>query len=586
MNPIRYLCLLCGVLVCISVAGSAAEHSDVIFDRNVAVTMRDGTILRADIYRPKAEGKFPVLLARTPYDKQGERETAVLAAERGYVAIAQDVRGRFESDGEWYPFKHESADGYDTVEWAAALPYSNGKVGMFGSSYVGATQLLAAIAHPPHLAGILPHVTASDYHDGWVYQGGAFEQWFSESWTARLSWNTLDRRLKKETNALRWVEKLPLNSFPMQIPELQENLAPYFSDWLAHPSYDDFWKQWSIEDHFEQINVPVFHIGAWYDIFLRGTLRGFQGLRMRAGSEEARRGQRLLIGVGGHAGGGPKVGEIDFGPQATGEDENELMFRWYDSLLKNLPHGVGQEKPVKIFVQGKNVWREEDEWPLVRAKGTRYYLESSGNANSVNGEGGLTPQTPTAKESRDTFTYDPANPVPTRGGPLCCDRDRMTAGPIDQRTVEERSDVLVYTTQAFQRDFEVTGPVSLELYVSSSAKDTDFTTKLVDVWPNGYAQNLTEGILRMRYRNTQEKVEMMTPGAVYPITVDMAGTSNVFLAGHRLRLEVSSSNFPRFDRNLNTGEEQASSSRMVKATNTVWHDQTRPSALILPVVPQ
>lgn len=585
MNQVRHLWLLGSVLVCVSVAGSAAEHSDVILDRNVAVTMRDGTILRADIYRPKAEGKFAVLLARTPYDKQGERETAVRAAERGYVAIVQDVRGRYESDGEWYPFKYESADGYDTVEWAAALPYSNGKVGMFGSSYVGATQLLAAIAHPPHLAGILPGVTASNYHDGWVYQGGAFEQWFSESWTAKLSWNTLDRRLKKETNSLQWVEKLPLNSFPVQVPALQDNLATYFSDWLAHPSYDDFWKQWSIEDHFEQIKVPVFHIGAWYDIFLRGTLRGYQGLRMRAGSEEARRGQRLLIGVGGHAGGGPKVGEIDFGPQAIA-GENELMFRWYDSLLKGLTNGVDQEKPVKIFVLGKNVWREEDEWPLVRAKSTRCYLQSSGNAISVSGEGSLTPQTPTVKGSSDIFTYDPANPVPTHGGPLCCDRERMAAGPMDQRSVEERNDVLVYTTPAFQKDFEVTGPVSLELYVSSSAEDTDFTAKLVDVWPNGYAQNLTEGILRMRYRNTQEKAEMMKLGAVYPIMIDMAGTSNVFLAGHKLRLEVSSSNFPRFDRNLNTGEEQASSSRMVKATNTVWHDQTHSSALILPVVPQ
>ena len=585
MNQVRTLSWLCSILLCVSIAGAASEHYDVVFDRNVAVTMRDGTILRADIYRPKAEGKFPVLLTRTPYDKQDERETCAIAAERGYVAIAQDVRGRYESDGEWYPLKNESSDGYDTVEWAATLPYSNGKVGMFGSSYVGATQLLAAIAHPPHLAGIVPGETGSDYHDGWAYQGGAFEQWLNESWTARLAWNTLDRRLKVQTNALHWIEKLPLSSYPVQIQAPQENLAPYFFDWLAHPSNDDYWKQLSIEDHFEQINVPALHTGAWYDIFLRGTLRNYAGLRAHAANEEARRGQRLLIGIGGHAGSGPKIGEIDFGPQSKIE-EDELILRWYDHLLKDLPNGVNQEKPVKIFVLGKNVWREEDEWPLARARSTHYYLQSSGDAISASGGGVLTPQAPTAKDGSDTFTYDPANPVPTHGGPLCCDRGRMPAGPMDQRALEDRKDLLVYTTPAFQQDFEVTGPVSLELFVSSSALDTDFTAKLVDVWPNGFVQNLTEGILRMRYRNTQERPEMMKPGTVYPITVDLAGTSNVFLAGHKLRLEIASSNFPRFDRNLNTGEEQASATHVVKATNTVWHDQRHPSALILPVVPQ
>ncbi|HEX4487004.1 MAG TPA: CocE/NonD family hydrolase [Terriglobales bacterium] len=550
-----------------------AEHFDVIFERNQAVTMRDGTILRADVYRPKAEGKFPVLITRTPYDKQDERETCALAAERGYVAIAQDVRGRYQSDGEWYPFKYESADGYDTVEWAAALPYSNGKVGMFGSSYVGATQLLTAIAHPPHLAGIFPGETASNYHDGWAYQGGAFEQWMNESWTSRLAFETVHRRFEKQTDAMKWANKLPLASFPVQIPAPQQDLAPYFFDWLAHPSFDDYWKQWSIEDHLEQINVPVYHVGDWYDIFLRGTLRDYTGLLTRGGSEAARKGQRLLIGVGGHSGGGPKIGELDFGPQLKIE-EDELILSWYDSLFKNLPNGVEQQKPVKLFVMGKNVWREENEWPLARAKSTRYFLQS----NHV-----LAVEAATGK---DEFTYDPANPVPTHGGPLCCDKDHLQPGPRDQQEIEERKDVLVYTTPAFEKDFEVTGPVSLELFVSSSAVDTDFTGKLVDVWPNGYAQNLTEGILRMRYRSSQEKPELIKPGTVYPITIDLIATSNVFLAGHKLRLEISSSNFPRFDRNLNTGEEQAHATRMVKAINTAWHDQHHPSALVLPVVPE
>jgi|KBSMisStaDraftv2_1062788.scaffolds.fasta_scaffold61744_1 uncharacterized protein len=567
--------LLIGLCCCALAAEPVTTHYDVVFERNLGVSMRDGTILRADVYRPRAEGKFPVLLTRTPYDKQDERETCVIAAERGYIAIAQDVRGRYESDGDWYPFKNESQDGYDTIEWAAALPYSNGKVGMFGSSYVGATQLLAAIAHPPHLAGIIPEETASNYHDGWVYQGGALEQWVNESWTARLSWETLHRRFEKQTDASAWAKRLPLDSFPVQIPAPQQNLAPYFFDWLAHPSYDDYWKKWSIEDHLEQIDVPVFHVGDWYDIFLRGTLRDYTGLRNRAGSEASRRSQRLLLGVGGHAGGGPKIGDLDFGLQSR-VDEDELIFRWYDSLFKNVPNGVEHEKPVKIFVLGKNIWREEEDWPLARAKTSRYFLQSDHS---------LTPDAPPANRASDVFTYDPADPVPTLGGPLCCDKEHLAPGPKDQRQVEARKDVHIYTTKAFEKDFEVTGPVSLELFVSSSARDTDFTGKLVDVWPNGYAQNLTEGILRMRYRRSQETPEMMKPGTIYPVVIDMVATSNVFLAGHKLRLEVSSSNFPRFDRNLNTGEDQAHASRMVRATNTIWHDQAHPSALVLPVVP-
>src|SRR6059058_5334252 len=254
------------------------DKYEVTVERNVAAKMRDGVTLRADIYRPKADGRFPVLLVRTPYDKQGIMTFGLRAAKRGYVVIAQDVRGRFTSEGEWYTFKNESLDGYDTVEWAAALPYANGKVGMFGGSYVGATQYLAAIAKPPHLAGICPTVTASNYHDGWTYQGGAFEQWFNESWSTGLVQNTLDRRVRESANALKWVWKLPLASYPVvRLPQVSSEsdltgtLAPYFLDWLAHPNYDEYWKRLSIEEHFADINVPVLHVGAWYDIFLGGS---------------------------------------------------------------------------------------------------------------------------------------------------------------------------------------------------------------------------------------------------------------------------------------------------------------------------
>jgi hypothetical protein len=563
-----------------------AESYGVTVEHNATATMRDGTKLRADIYRPKAEGKFPVLLVRTPYDKTQEMEFGAKAAARGYVVVAQDVRGRFQSEGDWYPFKYESQDGYDTVEWAAALPYANGKVGMFGGSYVGATQFLAAIAKPPHLAGICPNVTASNYHDGWTYQGGAFEQWFAESWSTGLAMNTMQRRVQSGQKAVAWTQKLPLTTYPVLEAPSTEGLAPYFADWLAHPNYDEYWKQWSIEDHYAQIQVPVFSLGAWYDIFLGGTLRNYARLKKEAGTEEARRGQKLMVYVGGHAGGSDnrKVGAVDFGEKLP-FDFDEAMLSWYDALLKGGTSAASAGKPVRIFVMGKNEWREEEDWPLARAKSTRYYLHSGGAASTASGDGTLSTAAP-GTEKADQFIYDPNDAVPTLGGPLCCGPFPPAGlGPQDQSKAEARSDVLVFTTPALAKDLEVTGPVSLDLYVSSSAVDTDFTGKLVDVWPNGLAQNLTEGILRLRYRNSQDKAELAKPGETYHVTVDLWATSNVFLTGHKLRLEVSSSNFPRFDRNLNTGEEQAAGTRMSKATNVIYHDKGHPSALVLPLVP-
>ncbi len=564
---------------------AAAENREVTVERNVAAKMRDGVTLRADIYRPKADGKYPVLLVRTPYDKTNETNFGLKAAARGYVAIAQDVRGRFTSEGDWYTFKNESQDGYDTVEWAAALPYSNGKVGMYGGSYVGATQFLAALAKPPHLAGICPNVTASNYHDGWTYQGGAFEQWFNESWASGLAENTMRRRAEQKYDALGGTRVLPLSSYPVLEPPSGEGIAPYFKDWLAHPHFDEYWKQISIEDHYAQIQVPVYNLGAWYDIFLGGTLKNYVRLKTEAGTDAARRGQRLFVFVGGHAGWtqARKIGDVDFGEKAP-FDIDELTLRWYDWLLKGEANGVEKEKPVKIFVMGKNEWREEDDWPLARAKNTKYYLHSAGAANGIASNGALSAVAP-ADEKADQYVYDPSDAAPTIGGPLCCGALPTGIGPEDQRPAEARSDVLVYATPAFAKDTEVTGPVSLDLYVSSSAVDTDFTGMLVDVWPNGFAQNLTSGILRLRYRNSQEKPELANPGEMYHITVDLWATSNVFLAGHKLRLEVSSSNFPRFDRNLNTGEEQARATRMVKATNVIYHDKAHPSALVLPIVP-
>jgi putative CocE/NonD family hydrolase len=572
---------------------AAAQSPEILIERNVAMKTRDGITLHADIYRQPGDAKFPVLLQRTPYDKTNGNDFGRRAAARGYLVVIQDVRGRYTSEGEWYTFKHESEDGYDTIEWAAALPNSNGKVGMFGGSYVGATQMLAAIGHPPHLAGICPVVTASNYHENWTYQGGAFEQWFNESWGSGLAQDTLNRAIRHDTNALAGDMVLPLTQYPIfnitapaDGAALTHTLAPYFIDWATHADYDSYWKQWSIEENYANIQVPALTIAAWYDIFQGGSLRNYLGLKAHAGSEAARTNQKLLITIGGHAGAGSHIGTVDFGAAAADYDENSITLDWYDYLFLGKQNDFATNKPVKLFVMGDNKWRNEEIWPLERAKSTHYFLHSAGKSNTATGDGTLS-TTAAHSEPGDTFTYDPANPVPTVGGPLCCDSQHLPAGPRDQKEVEARPDVLVYSTPPLEQDTEVTGPILLDLFAKSSTVDTDFTAKLVDVWPNGYVQNLTEGILRGRYReSTAAAPKLLEPNKTYEYKIDLWSTSNVFLKGHIIRVEVSSSNFPRFDRNLNTGKSAATDSQFVKATNTILHDKEHPSALILPIVPR
>jgi uncharacterized protein len=575
-------------------AAPVLVSADMIIQHGVPMKTRDGATLYADIYRPKSSDKFPVILMRTPYDKSVS--WAVLPAfkivPRGYVLIIQDVRGRYSSEGEWYPFKHEQADGYDAVEWAASLPYSNGKVGMMGASYVGATQMLAAISAPPHLAGIAPGVTASNYHDGWTYQSGAFEQWFDQNWTTQLARNTLDRFIDKNTDARVGAPTLPLANYPVfnfgQLPaeaQLTSSMAPYYGDWLAHPDYDEYWKQWSIEEHFSSIAVPMLQVGGWYDIFSAGTLRNYMGVKAHGSTEAARTQQHLLMQIGGHAGFGRRIGDVDFGPHALENPYIDVILDWYDFLFKGIHNQFATDKPVKLFVMGLNEYRQEDDWPPPQARYLKYFLHSTGKANSLRGDGSLSTSAPKSEPS-DSYVYDPGDPVPTIGGPLCCAQELIEPGPRDQRPAENRDDVLVYSIGPLAQDLEVTGPVSASLFVKSSSVDTDFTGKLVDVAPDGFAENVAEGILRMRYRDSQEHASLMNPGQMYQITLDLLATSNVFLRGHTLRLEISSSNFPRFDRNLNTGEEIKSGRRFVSATNTIVHDAQHPSALVLPVVPQ
>ena len=553
------------------------------FEGNVGVKTRDGVTLRTDVYHPKAPGKFPVIVLRTPYGKYTNLNEGIKAASRGYVFVIQDCRGREASEGEWYPFKYEANDGYDTVEWAAALPYANGKVGLFGGSYPGAAQMLAATSSPPHLVAFYPEITASNYYAHWAYQGGAFMQGLAQAWCSALSMNESFRKVAGSAQISHWDLMAPPVEYPLLETALARDLAPYYRDWIAHPTYDSYWKQWSIEEHFDKIMVPGIHVAAWYDLFQDGGIRNYLGIKQHGGTEAARKGQRLVIIPGGHAGFGTKIGEVEFGPGAKFSSW-DLALRWFDWQLKGVDDGISREKPVKIFVMGENVFRDEDDWPLARAVTTRYHLHSGGKANSLQGDGALSPEAPVA-ENADQFLSDPDNPVPTHGG-ATLGIPFAPPGPMDQREVEGRSDVLVYTTPAFEKPTEVTGPISLELYVSSTAVDTDVVGKLVDVFPDGRAIDLTEGILRLRYRNSFEQPELLRPGQVYKVTVDLSATANVFLAGHKLRVEVSGSSFPRFDRNLNTDGRPETSRHGVKATNTIYHDRDHPSALIVPLVPR
>ena len=570
---------------------------------NVPAQMRDGVTLFADVYRPAGDGRYPIVLQRTPYDKSAPDSRfgsldVIRAASEGYAVVIQDVRGRYTSQGEFYPFLNEVNDGYDSVEWAAAQPWSSGKVGMFGGSYVGATQWLAALSRPPHLSAIVPAITSHDYYEGWTYQGGAFQLNFALSWALGLALfnienlrgqlGDLDADERRLSEALDRVGEtagfLPLGDVPAFE---REGLAPYYRDWVAHTENDDYWRRWNIEDHHASLDVPAYHLGGWYDIFLGGTLRNYTGMRAHSSTETARAGQKLLVGPWFHSSNPPaKTGAIDFGLGAAGAaiDYQARKLRWFDYWLKGIDNGLAEEPRVDLFVMGINQWRTEQEWPLARTRYVDYYLHSAGRAQSLVGDGQLDLSPPGA-EPADHFLYDPRDPVPTRGGSLCCHDAQIEFGAFDQSEVERRADVLVYTTEPVEEPVEVTGPVSVTLWAVSSAVDTDFTAKLVDVSPCGPAINLTDGIIRARYRNSTAVAELITPGEPYEYRIDLWATSNVFLPGHRIRLEISSSNFPRFDRNPNNASSPSDGTMLEPAMQTILHDERYPSHVTLPVIP-
>ena len=576
----------------------------VTFDYNVPILLRDGVTTYADVFRPRVEGTVPALLERTAYDKTAPSNRsgtldAIRAASYGYGVVIQDVRGRYSSEGEFYTFFNEINDGYDSVEWVASQPWCSGKVGMFGESYVGATQWLAAKSGAPSLAGIAPGVTASDYHEGWAWQGGAFELGFNLSWAigalASANWGHLssrlhlgdddaDRLIAAKDDLNRLYQHLPMSD----LPDLQGGLAPYYYDWLAHPEYDDYWKQVCIEESHADIGIPAYNFGGWHDIFLGGTIQNYVRMRELGATDLARSGQRLTIGPWVHGGSPASIsGEYNFGTRAAAAaiDLMGEMLRYYDYVLLGEDNGFAGDKPVRIFVMGENTWRHEGEWPLARAEETNFYFHSRGQANSLNGDGALSTEEP-GDEAPDVYVYNPLTPVPTGGGGLCCDPAFQASGAYDQRWVENRQDVLVYSTTPLAEDTEVTGPITVTLFASTNASDTDFTAKLVDVEASGYARNLTDGIIRARYRNVRQPASPIRPGVTYEYTIDLWATANLFKKGHQIRVEISSSNFPRFDRNTNTGGEIGAETTFVPALQTVYHTSEYPSHVTLPIVPR
>jgi len=576
---------------------------------DVPVTMRDGVTLRANIYRPVGEGRWPVLLTRLPYGKDFPLGSSALdpaqAARRGYVVIVQDTRGRFTSEGEWAPFRFEAEDGYDTVEWAAKLPYSDGNVGMYGASYFGFTQWSAATQRPPSLKAMVPYITWNDPLNGVLFRGGALELGIMASWQLMMGMDELARRYRNDADPRHLGEalyklvqdfdalgtqgywSLPLKDFA---PIKRNNVAASFFDTIEHAmdrQYNDFM---TILGKHERVTVPTFNIGGWYDIFLKDTINNFNLMRHH-GSTPAARQSKLLIGPWTHGNGTNPIGDMNFGFASTLAlidlqiDFMSLQLRWFSQFLKGQETGILGEAPIKLFVMGANVWRDEQEWPLTRAVETRYYLHSQGHANTLNGDGLLSTSVP-ENESPDQYDYDPANPVMTRGGALLMTPE-FPAGPRDQTPTESRTDVLVYSTPILEQDIEVTGPITVHLWAVSSAPDTDFVARLVDVHPNGYAQNLTDGIIRARYRNFGhgEAPSLIEPGKAYEYEIDLWATSNLFKKGHRIRLDITSSNFPRWDRNPNTGHVFGEDSELVIAHQTILHDAEHPSYITLPVVP-
>ncbi|MEH0420819.1 CocE/NonD family hydrolase [Streptomyces sp. B21-083] len=558
--------------------------ADIQIELNLPAEMRDGTLLRADVYRPGGTGPWPVLLSRLPYGKQTPMMAAMIdplaAARRGFMVVVQDTRGRFASEGEWEPWTYEESDGYDTVRWAAALPGANGSVGMVGGSYFGNTQWMAALSKPPELKAIAPMITWSDPEDGLWTRGGAIELGITAPWTLLQGADTLMRRHRTDldglvsgvTGLVRDLDglarggygELPAGRFPAfarhDLPELGYERSRREPEWA---------RSCTVAGRHDEVDLPTFQLGGWYDIFTQGTLDNFTAMR-RAG-----RSATLIMGPWTHTNWQHVVGDVNFGFAAHSEfmglrgRVHDLQFDWFQRLLGDGDGGGEAPEPdtgkVLLFVMGVNQWREETEWPLSRAVDTDFHLRADGR---------LTPEPPPVAEQADQYTYDPMEPVPTTGGALLM-TDEFRPGPLDQAAVEAREDVLVFTTEPLTEDTEVTGRIRAVLFAATDGPSTDWVARLCDVDENGVSRNVTDGIVRVR---------AATPGAAAEHVVDLWSTSIVFRAGHRIRVQVTSSNFPRWDRNLNTGEPEESATTARVARQQIFHDPARPSRIVLPIV--
>ncbi len=534
------------------------------------IPMRDGVKLAANLFRPSSAGRLPTVLLRTPYDK-GLVITPQLQAyvDHGYNVVYQDVRGRNESEGAFQPLTQEPLDGDDTINWIAAQSWSDGQVAMAGGSYLGIAQWQVAIHNNPHLKAIFPVVSGDDdYRDRFYSPGGAMK------WGHRLEWTA-------ENIHAPGYHAPPFSNFIWTLPPRRADRVvtgestSFLQAVFNHPSYDAFWRSISTREHLKNCKVPVFSVGGWYDNYVESDLDAFAALRKRTGLN------RIIVGPWPHN--MAPFTTVDFGPNAR-LPIRPYQIQWFDEWLKGKSVPLEDRPPLRLFVMGANEWRDENEWPLARAIPTRFYLDSKGHANSLYGDGALSERSEW-RSPPDSFTYDPRKPVQTLGGAVCCNSKIFPSGPMDQRPVESRADVLVYTSQPLRGDVEITGPIALLLYAASSAPDTDFTAKLVDVYPDGRAINLTDGILRARYRNGLDKPELLTGAGPVRYAIDLGVTSNLFRKDHRIRLEVASSNFPRFDRNPNTGRPIADETQLLKAAQTVYHDREHRSFLLLPVVP-
>jgi hypothetical protein len=528
---------------------------------HVPAAMRDGVHLYANVFLPLGAGRAPCILIRTPYGKGSDLIGNYLAfVEHGYAVMVQDVRGRYESEGSFDPLSQEQADGDDTLNWIARQSWSDGKVGMTGGSYVGIVQWKAALSGNPHLKAIFPVVSGyDDYRDRFYSPGGAMKL------GQRLEW--MAENLKApgyHPDFGRFTLHLPLRTSDVVATGWSSEM---YREVVSHPTFDAFWRGLSVKEHLNKIHIPVFAVGGWYDNFVESDLEAYAALH------KASTLNRVLIGPW------PHNMSIHFDGVDYGKDSampiRELQIEWFDQWLMGKDTPLMSTPPAKVFVMGANKWLEDRAWPPENAHAQSLFLA---------GDGALESQPPSHPE-RDHYLYDPVHPVPTRGGAVCCNPKIFPWGPMDQRGVEQRPDVLVYSSKPLRHDVEAVGPVKAVLWIATTAKDTDFTAKLVDVFPDGYARNLSDGILRLRYRKSLEKPELVKEGQIYQITVDAGVSANVFLKGHRIRLEISSSNFPRFDRNANTGGSVVDETRLTKATQTVYHDREHPSRLDLMVMP-